>query len=116
MPLHGATTIGPGRILASGPVDDIRDRLGNADRPLVLTVLPGDEAAAEELLRRQPQVQELIAADGRLSLRFHGSGEEQAALLSALMSAGVRGRAFEEQKSSFEDILVQVAEGNRAAP
>ncbi len=105
-----------GRILASGPVDDVRDKLGNADRTLVLTVLPGGEAAAEELLRRQPQVQELIAADCRLSFRFHGSGEEQAALLGALLSAGVRVRAFEEQKSSFEDILVQVAEGNRAAP
>ncbi len=71
MPLHGATAIGQGRI---------------------------------------------IAADCRLSFRFHGSGEEQAALLSAILSAGVRVRAFEEQKSSFEDILVQVAEGNRAAP
>jgi len=105
-----------GRILASGPVDEVRDKLGNADRTIVLTVLPGGEATAEELLRRHEHVQELISGNGRLSFRFHGSGEEQAALLSALLSAGVRVRTFEEQKSSFEDILVHVAEGNRAAP
>ncbi len=105
-----------GRILASGPVDEVRDKLGNADRTIVLTVLPGGEATAEELLRRHQHVQELITGNGRLSFRFHGSGEEQAALLSALLSAGVRVRTFEEQKSSFEDILVHVAEGNRAAP
>ena len=105
-----------GRILASGPVDEVRDKLGNADRTIVLTVLPGCEATAEELLRQQGQVQELISQNGRFSFQFHGSGEEQAALLGALLTAGVRVRTFEEQKSSFEDILVHVAEGNRAAP
>lgn len=104
-----------GRILASGPVDEVRDKLGNADRTIVLTVLPGDETAAEELLRRHGHVRELIAQGGRFSFRFHGTGAEQAALLGAVTSAGVRVRTFEEQKSSFEDILVQVAEGNRAA-
>jgi hypothetical protein len=38
-----------------------------------------------------------------------------AGLLTALTTAGVRVRSFEEQKSSFEDILVQVAGGNRIA-
>jgi hypothetical protein len=30
------------------------------------------------------------------------------------MNAGVKVRTFEEQKSSFEDILVKVAEANRS--
>ncbi len=104
-----------GRILASGPVDDVRNQLGNADRTIMLTVLSGSEAPAEEILRSEKHVQELIVQGGRLSFRFHGSGEEQAGLLTALTTAGIMVRAFEEQKSSFEDILVQVAEGNRIA-
>jgi ABC-2 type transport system ATP-binding protein len=104
-----------GRILAAGPVDVVRDQLGNAERTLALTVLPGSEAGAENLLRTQPAVQELTVHAGRLSFRFHGTGEDQSTLLSALVSAGVRVRSLEEQKSTFEDILVQVAEGNRAA-
>ena len=104
-----------GRILADGSVDAVRDQLGNADRTLALSVLPGSEENAERLLRTQPAVQELTPQGARLSFRFHGSGEEQSALLTALITAGVRVRSLEEQKSSFEDILVQVAEGNRTS-
>jgi ABC-2 type transport system ATP-binding protein len=103
-----------GRILASGPVDEVRDKLGNADRILALTVLSDSALLAEEVLRSLPAVQELTSHAGKLSFRFHGSGEEQAALLATVMNAGVKVRTFEEQKSSFEDILVKVAEANRS--
>jgi ABC-2 type transport system ATP-binding protein len=103
-----------GRILAAGPVDAVRDQLGNADRTLAVSVLAGSEPRAEQILRSIAGVEELTVQGVRFSFRFHGSGEEQALLLEALLSAGVRVRTFEEQKSSFEDILVQVAEGNRA--
>lgn len=103
-----------GSILSAGPVDAVRDALGNAERTLVVTVLEGSEAHAEAVLRGVPGVEELLRQGARLSFRFHGSGDEQAALLARLMSEGVRVRTFEEQKSSFEDILVQVAEGNRS--
>lgn len=104
-----------GRILAAGPVDEVRDKLGNADRTLALTVLSGDETRADELLRRHPAIRELSVHGGRLSFRFHGSGDDQSALLAAVISAGIRVRTFEEQKSTFEDILVQVAEDNRSS-
>jgi ABC-2 type transport system ATP-binding protein len=103
-----------GRILAAGPVDEVRDKLGNADRTLVITVLPGDEARVEDFLRQLPAARELQAQGARFSFRFHGTGADQAAVLGAVMAAGVRVRTFEEQKSSFEDILVQVAENNRS--
>ena len=104
-----------GRILASGPVDEVRDQLGTDDRSLAVTVLPGGEQSAAEILGRMPHVKELICQGSRLSFRFHGSGEDQADLLAALLQGGAKVRTFEEQKSSFEDILVQVAEGNRQA-
>ena len=44
---------------------------------------------------------------------FKGSDESQADLLTGLIGQGVRMRAFEERRTSFEDILVGVAEGNR---
>ncbi len=103
-----------GKILAAGPVDAVRDQLGNADRTIAVTVLPGSEAEAERVLRALPFVQELVTHGVRLSFRFHGDGELQAGLLEALLDARVKVRSFEEQKSSFEDILVQVAGNNRA--
>ena len=69
-----------------------------------------------EILKLPPTAspEEIVRQGARLSFRFHGTGDEQAELLSKLTGEGVRVRAFEEQKSSFEDILVQVAEGNRS--
>lgn len=103
-----------GRILAAGAVDAVRDQLGNTDRMLAVTVLPDSEVIAEEVLRGSAGVAGLTRQGARLSFHFHGSDGEQAALLVKLLSENVRVRTFEEQKSSFEDILVQVAEGNRA--
>jgi hypothetical protein len=42
-----------------------------------------------------------------------GGDEKQEALLMALVNAGLKVRSFEEESSSFEEILVRVAEGNR---
>ena len=38
---------------------------------------------------------------------------KQADLMEGLLRLGFRMRAFEEKRSSFEDILVEVAESNR---
>lgn len=104
-----------GRVLAAGPVDEVRDLLGDASRTLAVTVLPGSESTAAEYLRTvRPDVQELTVQGTRFSFRFHGPAAGQAALLSGLVAAGIRIRTFEEQKSTFEDILVHVAEGNRS--
>ena len=39
--------------------------------------------------------------------------DAQADLMEGLIRLGIRMRAFEEKRSSFEDILVEVAESNR---
>jgi hypothetical protein len=44
---------------------------------------------------------------------FRGSDDGQADLMEGLIERGVRMCAFEEKRSSFEDILVEVAENNR---
>ena len=46
----------------------------------------------------------------RLSFGFSGNHDEQAALLSGLIAHGLRVTVFEEHKSTFEDILIEVAE------
>ena len=46
---------------------------------------------------------------------FTGSDDAQADLIEGLTRLGIRMRAFEEKRSSFEDILVEVAENNRRA-
>lgn len=101
-----------GRLLASGTVDEVREQLGNTDRVLTATVVGAWEEAVA-WLEVQPSVQEVRVEGAQVIFGFKGSDESQADLLAGLIGLGVRMRAFEERRTSFEDILVGVAEGNR---
>lgn len=103
-----------GKLLASGTVDEVRRVLGRAERTLSLTVLDRAEAAAE-WLSAQPSVETPHRSGQRVTFRYHGSQEEQAALAAGLVMAGFPLLSLEELRSTFEDILVEVAENNTAA-
>ena len=101
-----------GRLLASGTVDQVRHQLGNTDRILTATLLGRQEEAAG-WLSSQPNIHDLRIAGHQVIFGFTGCDETQAGLMEGLIRLGIRMRAFEEKRSSFEDILVEVAENNR---
>ena len=101
-----------GRLLASGTVDEVRHQLGSTERVLTATLL-GRHEEAGEWLAAQPAVHELRIAGAQVVFGFKGGDEAQADLMDGLIRLGIRVRAFEEKRSSFEDILVEVAETNR---
>ncbi len=99
-----------GRLLASGTVDEVRNQLGN-DSCRLSAVLSRDRAGAEAWLRARPEITGLSTAGERLEFAFHGDEAAQEKLLADFIAAGFRPRTFEERRSSFEDMLVGVAEG-----
>jgi ABC-2 type transport system ATP-binding protein len=101
-----------GRLLASGTADQVRHQLGSTERVLTATLL-GRHEEAGEWLSAQPAVHELKITGQQIIFGFKGSDEAQADLMKGLIGLGLRVRAFEEKRSSFEDILVEVAETNR---
>lgn len=103
-----------GRLLAAGTADEVRHQLGSTERVLTATLL-GRHDEAGEWLSAQPAVHELRIVEQQVVFRFTGSDESQADLLEGLFRLGIRMRSFEEKRSSFEDILVEVAETNRRA-
>jgi ABC-2 type transport system ATP-binding protein len=103
-----------GRLLASGTVDQVRHQLGNTTRLLTATLL-GRHEEAGEWLRAQTFVDDLRITATQVIFAFSGSDDAQADLMDGLIQRGFRVRAFEEKRSSFEDILVDVAESNRRA-
>lgn len=103
-----------GHLLAAGTVDEVRRVLGRAERTLTVALLERADAAAE-WLGVQPGVTQLKRAGERLSLSFSGTPEEQAALLAGLIAQQWRVTVFEEQKSTFEEILIDVAENSPPA-
>jgi len=101
-----------GRLLASGTADEVRHQLGSTERVLTATLL-GRHEEAGEWLSGQPAVHQLRIAGQQIIFGFKGCDEAQADLMEGLIRLGIRIRAFEEKRSSFEDILVEVAETNR---
>jgi ABC-2 type transport system ATP-binding protein len=101
-----------GRLLASGTVDQVRQQLGSTERVLTATLL-GRHEEAGAWLSAQPAVRELRVVGQQVVFGFKGSDDAQADLMDGLIRLGIRIRAFEEKRSSFEDILVEVAETNR---
>jgi ABC-2 type transport system ATP-binding protein len=101
-----------GRLLASGTADQVRHQLGSTERVLTATLLARHEEASE-WLSAQPAVHDVRIAGHQVIFGFKGCDEAQADLMEGLIRLGIRMRAFEERRSSFEDILVEVAETNR---
>lgn len=101
-----------GKLLASGTVDEVRHQLGNTERVITATLL-GRHEEAREWLSSRAAVHDLRISGEQLVFGFKGDDEAQADLMEGLVRHGIRMRAFEEKRSSFEDILVDVAESNR---
>ncbi len=103
-----------GKLLASGTAQEVRDQLGSNERTLTMSLLNRQQDAAE-WLKFQPSVHDLRATDHQVIFGFTGTDDGQADLMEGLIQRGIRLRAFEEKRSSFEDILVEVAETNRTS-
>ena len=101
-----------GELLASGTAEEVRRALGRAERNLSV-MTSGDSEKVKAWLEGWTGVSELKVDGSRVGFQFLGGEEEQERLLIELVNAGLKIRSFEEESSSFEEILVRVAEGNR---
>lgn len=102
-----------GRLLAIGSVEEVRQKLGRTDRVVRVTFM---DRAVEGLrwLASRAHVTATILKERQVEFHFTADEEEQCRLIADLISAGFRVLSFEEQRSSFEDILLDVAEGGVA--
>ncbi|HEX2746834.1 MAG TPA: ABC transporter ATP-binding protein [Verrucomicrobiales bacterium] len=100
-----------GTLLSSGTADEVRAALGRSERSLSIAVLSRREEASE-WLRSQAHVSGVENHGERITLSFSGSQDDQATLVEGLFTNGFRVSVCEERKTSFEDILITVAEEN----
>jgi ABC-2 type transport system ATP-binding protein len=104
-----------GKILAAGTADEVRRELGRSERKITVVVLERCDEIAAWLERQEGvlEVAEFETNDQQITLRFTGDDRQQADLLTGMIQQGVAVKAFEEESSSFEEILVKIAEDNR---
>jgi len=101
-----------GRLVASGPLDEI-SRHVRQGRTLRLKVL-SDLDEAEAVLRDQPGVGEVYEVNGFLGVEFLGDEEATAGLLVALVGCGVRLASFGEVTDDLEEVFLRLTQGEVA--
>jgi len=101
-----------GRLLASGTVDQVRAQLGDDSRSLSIVPLQNLDAIPG-WIHQCDGVTAARLEQGVMHLHFVGDNECQAQLLETMIQRGLRVRSFSEKRSSYEEILIGVAERSR---
>ncbi len=101
-----------GKLLASGTLDQVRQQLGDDTRCITIAPLYALDQVPSWLADVNSVAGVRIEA-GNLVLDFLGDDEAQANLLEEMLRRGFRMRSFTEKRSSYEEILIGVAERSR---
>jgi ABC-2 type transport system ATP-binding protein len=103
------TVIERGKILATGPVEDILQRLRPRRRLSVRLTGPGDRL--ERFLVEQPGVVNVHEAGPCIEFEFEGGDDEQVQLVSRVIGAGFPVLEFAAHSAGLEDLFIEITEG-----
>ncbi|WP_353565473.1 ABC transporter ATP-binding protein [Haloferula sargassicola] len=101
-----------GKLLAAGTAEEVRRLLGNAGRKVTLHFVSRVEHAMA-WMEGKPGIGAMEREGERVTVDLEGDDFLQSELMAGLVNEGFRMLSFEERRSSFEEILVEVAESNR---
>jgi ABC-2 type transport system ATP-binding protein len=104
------TVIERGKILASGPVDEILRRLRQR-RLLSVRLAAGSTERLERFLVEQPGVAKVREAGPCFEFEFEGGDEEQVQLVNRLIGAGFPVLEFSAHSAGLEDLFIEITEG-----
>lgn len=101
-----------GRLVVSGPVDQIIERYEVGRLVYELRILDGLEAAQAVLARHRALVEETVVVDGLQALRIQVQGDESlmADIVSDLVGNGVRLVTSSRVRSRLEDVYERISE------
>ncbi len=96
-----------GRVLAQGPVEEIRSRLF-AQRRVRVRVAPSSIEAADEWLRDQPPVTDLEVERGVLRFLFTGDDAASAELLAGVIGRGIPVSEWRVDGAGLEEVFLHL--------
>ncbi len=100
-----------GRLLISGPIHEIADRL-RTTRLIKLKLLKEEDAPkAEQFLRTYPTIQSVSRRDGMMELEHTGSLEDLVELIQAIVHERIPFIGLHEEIRHLEDIFLKVTKG-----
>jgi ABC-2 type transport system ATP-binding protein len=98
-----------GKILATGPVDDILGRMRQRRILAVRLAHPRDDL--ERFLLEQPGVLNVHEAGGRIHFELDGGDADQVALVGQLVSAGFPVLEISTHAADLEDLFIEITGG-----
>lgn len=101
--------INNGKMVASGTVAEIQERLNHLSRIKLRANSELDTAA--KVLKEQPNVSNIVEANGYIEFSFSGEPDSKANLLKDLIEKEVKVIHFEETAGSLESIFMELTEG-----
>jgi ABC-2 type transport system ATP-binding protein len=101
-----------GQLVTSGPVEEISRQAQQGRIIRIKTLSDTDEVL--DTLKDQRGVGNIFPINGAFEVEFTGDDEATAALLEALIAAGIRLISFAETSSDLEDIFLRLTKGEVA--
>jgi ABC-2 type transport system ATP-binding protein len=97
--------IDQGRMRATGPVQEVIRQL-TTGRRLRITVL-GQKEEAAAVLKPLPAVHEVVTVNGTIEAHYDGDDAAAAAILQALIAAGIKVSGFNQLEGGLEDAFMK---------
>jgi ABC-2 type transport system ATP-binding protein len=97
--------IDQGRMRATGPVQEVIRQL-TTGRRLRITVL-GQKEEAAAVLKPLPAVHEVVTVNGTIEAQYDGDDAAAAAILQALIVAGIKVSGFSQLEGGLEDAFMK---------
>lgn len=95
-----------GKMLITGTIDEVTSMQWMA-RPIIMKLAEGTQIAVK-LLKSNTLVSNIAIKEKNISFMFNGSEENEADLLTGLITAGVRVSEFKRVESNLETIFLQL--------
>ncbi len=98
-----------GKLIYSGPVQGVRDQMGQG-RVLWVRV-SGDTARAVELLKKRPEISEVDTEDGEIKVTFSNLDADRSIVAEVLVRGGARLIGLRDDEIGLEEVFMRVTRG-----
>ena len=98
-----------GRLIYSGPVQGVRDQM--AQGRVVWVRVSSDQAQAIELLKVQPEIAEVGAADGKIKVTLASHDTDHSIIADILVRGGAKLIELREDEVGLEEVFMRVTRG-----
>src|SRR5579863_9359800 len=98
-----------GRLIYSGPVQGVRDKL--AGGLIVWVKVAADENRAIELLKTRPEVAEAASVDGRIKVTMVDHETDHSFVAETLVRGGLKLVGLQEDELGLEEVFLRVTRG-----